>query len=640
MSAFYDVRQNAEKSSYFLRLMPRVCHFDQEEMSTWPCLLAILACLLVLSGIDDFVPVLICISHWLHRMCHRNPQNGENTECPERRIAIFVPCWKESEVIEGMVRNNLARIRYHNFDFFLGVYPNDQATSDVSARVAACFPNVHVAMCPNAGPTSKADCLNAIYDGMREFEEKSGAHFDTIILHDAEDVIHADALAVINRKRANYEMVQVPVLPLDTRPTEITHGIYCDEFAEFQLIDMRARQYSGSFIPSSGVGTGFARDVLERLAADRHGTVFDASSLTEDYEIGVQIHLAGFKQIFSPLARGPRGFITTREFFPRKLRSAIRQRKRWITGIALQSWQRNGWRGSLRTRYWFWRDRKGLLTNPLGLITNLVSVAGALDWLLSRWFHRPWSFAIANPAIVKLCFVTAGVQVFRTALRSVCVSRIFGFSMGVTVVLRFFYANFVNCAATLGAVGSYAHSRLLRKALRWDKTDHAYPTRAAEDPHRLTLEEVLIRCGYVTQIKLELARESRPAGTELADYLVATRIVSEDNLCRAMSLQSGLPWSEIDVEHVNHEILRTLPARVERELKVLPFRVSAGRLHLAATRVPEAHVFDALSRFTQLPVQVELVTRRNYGLLRERLRTGVNLRIEDVQWSESDDTPF
>lgn len=587
--------------------------------SAWPGILAALACLLLLSGIDDFVPVLICIHAWVFGKYSDKRSLAGGVEASERRIAIFVPCWKESDVIEGMVRQNLARIRYRNFDLFLGVYPNDQATCDAALDVAAGFANVHVAVGSSPGPTSKADCLNTIYRAMTTFERASGGYFDTIVLHDAEDVIHADALGIINRERNGYEMVQVPVLPLPTPPTDFTHGIYCDEFAEFQLIDMRARQYSRSFVPSNGVGTGFARDVLECLAAQRGGQIFDPSSLTEDYDIGVQIHYTGSRQLFYPLQRGPRGIIATREFFPRKVRSAIRQRTRWITGIALQSWERHGWRGSWRTRYWFWRDRKGLLTNPLSLLTNLVFVAGATDWFVSLSLHRPWAFAVSNPFIVKLCFLTTCWQAFRLTLRSLCVARIFGVRMGATVTFRCFHANFVNCAASLLAVRNYAHSRLHRKTLAWDKTEHAYPVRAADDPHRADLGEVLVNCGYLSQAKLDLAQMHLPPGQELADFLLANRLISEHNLCHAMSLQSGLPWFEVDINQVNRQVVRSFPARVEKDLKVLPFRVSAGRLHVAATHVPEAHVYEVVSQFTRLQVQFQLVTRINYAQLRELL---------------------
>src|SRR4051794_18427598 len=72
-----------------------------------------------------------------------------------------------------------------------------------------------------------------------------------------------------------------------------------------KTVDMRARGYSNSFIPSNGVGTGFAREILEQLAQER-SQIFDPASLTEDYEIGVYIHQAGYRQIFIPLRQGMR----------------------------------------------------------------------------------------------------------------------------------------------------------------------------------------------------------------------------------------------------------------------------------------------------------------------------------------------
>lgn len=397
----------------------------------------------------------------------------------ERRIAIFVPCWQESQVIGEMVRQNAARIRYRNYDMFIGVYPNDQATCDAAFDAAASLPNIHVCVSDRPGPTSKADCLNSIYLGMQSCERASCIRFDTIVLHDAEDVIHAEALNVLNLYRRKYAMVQIPVLPLPTGPGELTHGIYCDEFAEFQLIDMLARQYSGSFVPSNGVGTGFARNVLETLAVQRGGLLFDASSLTEDYDIGLQIHYAGFAQTFFPVRARKRRFIATREFFPRKWRSAIRQRTRWITGIALQSWERHGWRGSWGTRYWFWRDRKGLITNPLSLLTNLFFLVGVTDWMIAQITHRPWSFSVTSAPVLELCCATTALQVLHISVRALCVTRVFGFGMGATVPLRCFHANFVNCAASLNALKNYIRAKSGGQSLRWDKTDHAYPTAVA-----------------------------------------------------------------------------------------------------------------------------------------------------------------
>jgi bacteriophage N4 adsorption protein B len=256
------------------------------------------------------------------------------------------------------VRHNLAAIRYSKFDFFLGVYPNDTETLKAVNELARLYRNVHAACVPHDGPTSKADCLNWSYQALCDFEETHGIRFDTVVVHDAEDLIHPDALRVIHTKRFEYDMVQVPVLPLPTGIVELTHGIYCDEFAEFQAIDMRARVFSKSFLPSNGVGTGYSRIMLDRLAEVRSNRVFEPVALTEDYESGVRIHQLGFKQIFARMrpdgANGDTSqLIATREYFPRSFRTAVRQRIRWVTGICLQGWERIGWKGSLIDRYWF-----------------------------------------------------------------------------------------------------------------------------------------------------------------------------------------------------------------------------------------------------------------------------------------------
>lgn len=584
----------------------------------WATILGSFAVILLISGLDDFIPVLICA--W-HHVFHPNAfvLTEEDPQLKERPIAIFVPCWRESEVIGNMVRHNIAAIKYRNFDFFLGVYPNDEATIAVAEGLARTFRNVHVALCLAPGPTSKADCLNCVYLEMLRWETETRQRFDTIVLHDAEDLIHPDALALINRERCRYSMVQVPVLPIPTPFHELTHGIYCDEFAEYQVIDMRARQFSGSFIPSNGVGTGFAREILDRLAIERGGMVFDPASLTEDYEIGVFIHNSGCPQFFAPLRCIDKKFIATREYFPRQARTAVRQRTRWVTGIALQTWERYGWRGGWRTRYWFWRDRKGLIANPLGLLTNLLFVAGLVDLIESAAEHRPWAFAIANPVIVTLCWLTLLIQCFRLALRALCVGSIFGWFFALGVPLRVFHANLINCCASLRALWRYSRARMLKRPLVWLKTEHAYPTRDLLAEQRRELSEILISCGFLSEHAIAEIKALTPDEVQMTDYLLSTGLISEEDLCHAISVQSGIPSTQIDVRRVKRHVVRCLPAHIEKRFGVMPFHMEAGRILVAGTRVPPSNVFEELKRFTRLRIDFQLVTPGNYAQLRSLL---------------------
>lgn len=575
-----------------------------------------LAVLLLLNGLDDLVPMLLVL--W---SCVRRKDRPSRLSDPEeeRRIAVFVPCWREAAVIDDMVRRNLSVIRYDNFDVFLGVYPNDEATLAVARRLAATLRRVYVAECPHAGPTSKADCLNWIYQRMLLFEEEHRAQFDTVIVHDAEDLIHPDALALINRERRIYDMVQVPVLALPTPARELTHGVYCDDFAEYQTIDMRARQISGAFLPSNGVGTAYAREVLDRLAETNGNRVFEPASLTEDYESGVRIHALGYSQRFCPLNAAADGFTATREYFPRTFRSAVRQRTRWVMGIALQSWERNGWRGRPLTKYWFWRDRKGLWTNPLGALTNLLFVTGFLTWWWAWTMGRPWFMRVDSPLAVSLTAGTLLLQCIRLAIRMECVRRIYGSLFALLVPLRSLHENVINGLATICAVITYAQARFHHRPLVWLKTEHAYPSREAFASPARELDQVLVGSGYIAESIIQDMQARLAPGTDLSDHLLGYGLIDEERLCEAISVKEGLPSIYLEPPDIDVNVARSLPASVGADFQVMPFRIENGRLLLAGVKPPRMNFRQELSRFTRLDIEFYLVTWRNFEELKSVL---------------------
>ena len=145
-----------------------------------------------------------------------------------------MPLWREHGVIRQMLERNLSIIQYQEYDIFVGVYPNDELTINAVRDAAHRHPRVHLAMGAHDGPTSKGACLNWTYRRMTEYEAAHGVRFEIVVTHDAEDLVHRDSLRLINWFSRHYEMVQVPVLPISTGLGEITHGLYCDEFAEFQ----------------------------------------------------------------------------------------------------------------------------------------------------------------------------------------------------------------------------------------------------------------------------------------------------------------------------------------------------------------------------------------------------------------------
>jgi adsorption protein B len=265
-------------------------------------------------------------------------------------------------------------------------------------------------------------------------------------------------------------MVQVPVLPLATPVSKWVHGVYCDDFAESQFKDLPARVFAGGFMPSCGVGTGLSRWTVEQLAATYSNRVFEPACLTEDYELGLRVYQMGLKQIFTE------PIVSTREFFPQTFQGAVRQRTRWITGISLQCWQRNGWGKSWREAYWLWRDRKCLVGNPLSIVANVVFIYGFTTWVWSQISGSPW---VLGAGAVNLAWIGLAMQCFRAGVRTACCSRFYGLGFAAAAPLRVFVANVINALATIRAIKRFAVSIITRTPLVWLKTAHSFPSEAA-----------------------------------------------------------------------------------------------------------------------------------------------------------------
>jgi adsorption protein B len=572
---------------------------------------------ILLSGLDDAVIDVAWAYDWLKRKLRPRPDlfppgNLQLDIAPRNSIAMLVPLWQEHAVIAHMLEHNLAAIRYRDYHIFAGVYPNDSATQEAVAGVCARFPNVHMAMCPHDGPTSKADCLNWIYQHLEAYEESHRQRFEIVVIHDAEDLIHPDEFSWINFYSARFDFIQTPVLALPTPFVAFTHGVYCDEFAEYHTRDMPTRPVLGGFIPSSGVGTAYRREALVKLALKSSNRIFEPEALTEDYENGLTLFRLGCSQAFVPLSRSAAAdFCATREYFPQTWHAALRQRTRWVMGIALQGWQRHGWAGKPGEVYWLWRDRKGLIANPLSCAANILSFYGLATAMWTR----------LSPLCARLALATVALQALRTGVRMGCVARIYGLPFALGVPFRAVYANALNSAATFQAVARYAVARWRRQPLKWFKTDHAFPSRAVLPQPRRKLGEILVSAGYLTARALSSALANQAAGLRLGEHLVRSGQLDEDSLYHALSVQHHVPVSRLDPEQVPHRIARGLPEQFARRWRVLPFRIAEGRLYLAGPEPPSAEMTSELRSFTALEIRCHLVTPSNFEKLAAALLT-------------------
>lgn len=461
------------------------------------CLLFGLSVLYLISGIDDLFIDLCWLAVSLRRGAVRSarwllrrpdPDALPSVEAllrnPEQPIAMMVPAWDESAVIRPMLTSLLQRIDYARLHVFVGTYPNDPKTQAEVDRVRARFPNVHRVVCAHNGPTNKADCLNNIYDAIGRFECDAGITFQVFVMNDAEDVVHPLYLKLFNALVPGADLVQIPVMPLPVPWRHFTAGHYLDEFAESHSKDVLVRAALTGVVPSAGVGTAFSRRAMAAMAQVHGDQLFSTASLTEDYDVSFRVREHGLRQRFVwypiPAAAGrARDYIVIREHFPSTLRTAVRQKGRWIVGIALQGWESMGWRGDAPTKYLFFRDRKALVTSQLGPLGYLVVLGVTSVWLsnvlVPDSYHYP-PLVEQGSTLWYLVLANAGFLTLRLIQRMLAVYRLHGAHQALLAAPRQVWGNIVNFLAGARALRLYARYRITGRSITWDKTAHIYPT--------------------------------------------------------------------------------------------------------------------------------------------------------------------
>ncbi len=394
-------------------------------------------------------------------------------------IAIFVPAWDESAVIGQMLSGCLEKWAGEDMQIFVGAYPNDGATLRIVSDLADGVGRgrINLVTNPLAGPTTKADCLNQLWRAMQAWEAREGRAVLVVVLHDAEDVIHRDSLRLIGMLAPRFALVQLPVLPLVSSRSRWIAGHYCDEFAEAHAKALTVREALGSAMPSAGVGCGFNRQALGALAAERGERPFDASSLTEDYELGLRLGDAGGRGILVRMRDAQGELIATREYFPDTLEAAVRQKARWTVGIALAGWDRLGWNGPWHERWMRVRDRRAALAAVILLAAYLgLALAGIvlmIDYALLR--EAP----ALPPALSTVMSLTILLLGWRLLVRAAFVWRAYGAIEALRSVPRTFIGNVIAMMAARRAVTLYIR-HLRGTALVWDKTAHRFPDQAVE----------------------------------------------------------------------------------------------------------------------------------------------------------------
>lgn len=401
-------------------------------------------------------------------------------------VAVFVPAWQEADVITQTIQHLLGAWPQRNLRLYIGIYRNDPATLDAAIRGVRGDPRLRLVIHDRDGPSTKADCLNRLYEAMTDDEARSGLRFCAVVFHDAEDMVDPAGLGLLDWAIAQgAEFAQLPVEPLPQAARDWLGSHYCEEFAEAHGKAMVVRSAVGAALPAAGVGCAVARGALDRLASRKaDGFPFEPDSLTEDYELGLAIAADGGRCRFVRARGEDDQLIATRAYFPSTLGQIVRQKTRWVHGIALQGWDRTGWSGGLAETWMRARDRRGPLTAlvlamgyALLVLTLVISLAASLGE--SRQIEL-------SPMVVGLLYANLAFFVWRAAWRFAFTARNYGFAEGVFAVLRIPVTNVIAIMAGRRAVSAYWRT-FFGGGIEWDKTSHSrHPAQPSSSHARIT----------------------------------------------------------------------------------------------------------------------------------------------------------
>lgn len=445
----------------------------------------------VASGFTDLFFDLYFIAYSIRRFIvgrKWQPLTLERMEAREQqRIAIFIAAWKEADVIANTLTHACEAIRYRNYDIFVGTYPNDAATQSEVDKVAEKYERIHKVVVPENGPTNKASNLNHVFNALQKYESQTHQFYDIIVIHDSEDIIHPYSLLVYNYLIPRMDMVQIPVFPLALPLRKVTHWTYADEFAENHTKLLRVRELMGGFVPSAGVGTAFTKRSFQMLALQDFQEIFPTDTLTEDYQLGLQLNLNQMKSAFVQVRiKNPETqagqkepyleWVATQAVFPTDFKRAVRQKTRWNIGIIFQGWKNIGWRVPLAVKWNLLNDRKALIAAPVNFLAYLVFIYFLLYAGVANLSSNSMPALIFRGSLLwYLMILSAIFMLWRAINRAYAVNKIYGWLPALTSVPRIIWGNLINFLAVIRALYFYISSRLQHRQVAWDKTAHEFP---------------------------------------------------------------------------------------------------------------------------------------------------------------------
>ncbi|PKK39191.1 N-acetylglucosaminyltransferase [Clostridiaceae bacterium JG1575] len=253
----------------------------------------------------------------------------------ERSFAIVIPAHDEEEVvvqgIESVMRSHYPKAL---FDVYVIA---DNCTDQTAQKAQEAGAIVHRREDPEHG--GKGYALEWFFERLLKMKKQ----YRSVVILDADNIIHPDFLKNMNRKmNQGYEVVQGYLDSKNPFDSAIT-GFYSVEFWISNRMLKLSRDNLGISAQLGGTGFAVNSDILRHYG-------WDATCLTEDLEFTCKLCLNGYRV----------GWAHDAVIFDEKpltLKASWHQRKRWMQGFA-----------DVFSQYFFPLMKKGIRTGSLAMV--------------------------------------------------------------------------------------------------------------------------------------------------------------------------------------------------------------------------------------------------------------------------------
>ena len=174
--------------------------------------------------------------------------------------------------------------------------------------------------------------------------------------------------------------------------------------------------------------------------------------MTEDYELGLRIGALGLKTMFVriPAQPGERGVVASRGHFPATLGAAVRQKARWLGGIALAGW--DGSAGAAGSASAGCGCATGAGRSPRCCSSPLMP--RRLLWS-QLWLAEALGAPVharLDPALRHLLTINGGLLAWRILMRACFTASAYGWREGLLSIPRLVVGNVIAMLAAARAV--------------------------------------------------------------------------------------------------------------------------------------------------------------------------------------------